>query len=99
MTSDDDLFEAASLPYRELAMSREAALKRLSQFQADAAQYYRAHRNEDLGPVRRRNVSILSAAIRRRLISETEVLDSILERHSPQAADKFIQEVFWRSYF
>jgi len=99
MTSHDDLFKAAALPYRELAMSRDAALRRLAQFQADAAQYYRAHRNADLGPAQRRNVSILSAAIRRRLISETEVLETVLGRHSPQAAEKFVQEVFWRAYF
>lgn len=99
MMSHDDLFEPDSLPYYALATSREVALARLNRFQADAAHYYRAHRNEDLGPSNRRNVSILSAAIRRRLISETEVLASTLDRHSPQAAEKFIQEVFWRGYF
>ncbi|MFK7963813.1 MAG: FAD-binding domain-containing protein [Burkholderiaceae bacterium] len=95
----DDLFEQAPLAYQELATSRVAALKRLTQFQADAAHYYRAHRNEDLGPAQRRNVSLLSAAIRRRLVSEYEVLECALARHSPQASEKFIQEVFWRGYF
>ena len=97
--SPGDLFERGPLPYQDLASSRVAALKRLTQFQADAAHYYRAHRNEDFGPVQRRNVSLLSAAIRRRLVSEHEVLECALDRHSPLASEKFIQEVFWRGYF
>lgn len=34
-----------------------------------------------------------------RLISEEEALRATLARHSPMAAEKFVQEVFWRSYF
>lgn len=42
---------------------------------------------------------MLSPYIRHRAISETEVLQAVLSLHSPAAADKFIQEVFWRSYW
>jgi deoxyribodipyrimidine photo-lyase len=44
-------------------------------------------------------VSGLSPYIRHRLLSEWEVLASVLARHSPSAAEKFVQEVFWRSYW
>jgi deoxyribodipyrimidine photo-lyase len=37
-----------------------------------------------------------SAAVR---LSEVEVLKSVLGAHSPQSAEKFIQEVFWRTYW
>jgi deoxyribodipyrimidine photo-lyase len=33
------------------------------------------------------------------LIVETDVLGQTLDRHSPSAAEKFVQEVFWRGYF
>ncbi len=32
-------------------------------------------------------------------MTETEVLEATLARHSPQAAEKFVQEVFWRTYW
>lgn len=44
-------------------------------------------------------VSLLSPYIRLRLISEEEVIAAVLSRHSFQAAEKFIQEVCWRSYW
>ncbi len=47
----------------------------------------------------RGNVSGLSAYIRHRLILEGEVLDATLQRHTPEAASKFIEEIFWRAYF
>lgn len=44
-------------------------------------------------------VSALSPYLRCRLITEEEVLQSVLARHSAQAAEKFVQEVFWRTYW
>lgn len=44
-------------------------------------------------------VSGLSPYLRCRLITEEEVLQSVLGRHSAQAAEKFVQEVFWRTYW
>jgi hypothetical protein len=44
-------------------------------------------------------VSQLSPYIRRRLITEPEVVKAALAEHSPEDAEKFIQEVVWRSYF
>jgi deoxyribodipyrimidine photo-lyase len=33
------------------------------------------------------------------MITEAEVLDAVTRRHAPAAADKFIQEVCWRTYW
>ena len=60
---------------------------------------YAAKRNFDLGPGNHNSVSNLSPYIRRRLITEAEVVEAALEAHGLEGAEKFIQEVFWRSYF
>jgi deoxyribodipyrimidine photo-lyase len=56
-------------------------------------------RNADRGPDDRSNVSALSPWLRRRLITEDEVIAAVLHRHSAAAAEKFIQEVCWRTYW
>lgn len=78
---------------------RTAGLKRLTQFANSAGRHYQNTRNADLGPETRSNVSALSPYIRHRLITEEEVLQAVLAKHTPLAAEKFIQEVFWRTYF
>jgi deoxyribodipyrimidine photo-lyase len=45
------------------------------------------------------NVSKLSPYLRRRLVSENEVLQIALEKNSMSSLDKFIQEIFWRTYW
>ena len=79
--------------------TRAAGLRRLTQFVDNAGRHYQANRNVDLGPNDRSNVSALSPYIRHRLISEEEVLQAVLAKHTFASAEKFIQEVFWRSYF
>ncbi|MEL7254985.1 MAG: FAD-binding domain-containing protein [Pseudomonadota bacterium] len=79
--------------------SRAAALARLEAFAPRTARTYSSQRNYDFGPDKRSNVSCLSPWIRHRLISEEEVLRTVLTRHNPSSAEKFIQEVFWRGYF
>ena len=78
---------------------RAAALARLTAFLPNAGRQYEARRNHDLGPAERGNVSMLSPFIRHRMITEHEVLSAVLQRHSLAAAEKFVQEVFWRTYF
>lgn len=78
---------------------RAEGLNRLHAFLPRAARAYAAHRNTDFGPQDRTNVSGLSPWIRRRLITESEVVAAVLDHHSPSAAEKFIQEVCWRTYF
>jgi deoxyribodipyrimidine photo-lyase len=79
--------------------TRAAGLDRLAKFLPKAGRHYQNTRNADLGPEDRSNVSALSPYIRHRLITEEEVLRAVLAKHSPQAAEKFVQEVFWRTYF
>jgi deoxyribodipyrimidine photo-lyase len=79
--------------------SRSAGLARLAHFVDSAGRHYEKTRNADLGPDDRSNVSALSPYIRHRLITEEEVLQAVLAKHSPAVAEKFIQEVFWRTYF
>ncbi len=76
------------------------ALRRLSAFVPKAGRDYAAKRNYALGPARHAEaVSVLSPYIRHRLITEEDVLTAVLARHSSKAAEKFIQEVFWRTYW
>ena len=79
--------------------TRTAGLARLKQFLPQAGADYARLRNHDLGAGQHRHVSTLSPWIRHRLLTEAEVLQSVLARHSAQAADKFVQEVFWRTYW
>lgn len=79
--------------------TRTAALERLHRFVPHAARDYAARRNYDLGRDGHTGVSTLSPYLRARLLTEAEVLETVLNRHSPAAAEKFIQEVFWRTYW
>jgi deoxyribodipyrimidine photo-lyase len=79
--------------------TRTAALERLDQFVPHAGRAYASGRNVDRGPLDRSNVSALSPYLRRRMITEEEVVQAVLARHSPAAAEKFIQEVYWRTYW
>jgi hypothetical protein len=98
------LFDAFDEPAPTLASvdwtpTRAAGLARLAAFLPCAGRAYARDRNFDLGPTDRTNVSALSPWIRRRLITEEEIVAAVLVRHSFPAAEKFIQEIFWRSYW
>ena len=79
--------------------TREQALQQLAAFVPRAGRAYADRRNYDYGPSERSNVSALSPYIRHRLITESEVVEAVLQAHSPLAAEKFIQEVCWRTYW
>ena len=79
--------------------TRAAALERLAKFAPQAGRTYAARRNFDLGPGKHDAVSQLSPYLRCRLITEEDVVRSVLAYHSPADAEKFIQEVFWRTYW
>jgi len=79
--------------------TRAAALERIDTFAPAAASNYSRQRNYDFGPGQRDNVSMLSPWIRHRTITEREVLARILEIHSRESASKFIDEIFWRTYW
>ncbi len=79
--------------------TRAAALSALNAFLPYAGRAYAAERNYDLGPEDRHNISCLSPYIRLRLLTEEEVIRAVLARHSFVDAEKFVQEVFWRTYW
>ncbi len=78
---------------------RSDGLSRLAAFIAQPLTHYSKARNFDFGPTRRGNVSLLSPYVRHRLVLEQEVLDATFQRHSLASANKFVQEIFWRTYF
>ncbi|SHI05148.1 FAD-binding domain-containing protein [Marivita hallyeonensis] len=79
--------------------TRTAALELLSRFVPKAGRDYAAERNYDRGPGNHDNVSTLSPYIRHRVLTEPEVLDAVLGHFSTSVAEKFIQEVYWRTYW
>jgi len=79
--------------------SRAAAEARLKDFVPRAGLTYAKRRNFDLGPQEHADVSGLSPWVRHRVILEEDVLRATLQMHNIRTAEKFIQEVFWRSYF
>lgn len=79
--------------------TRAEGLRRLQAFLPRAGARYAAERNHDLGLEARGNVSMLSPYLRHRLITEAEVVRAVLARHGHAAAEKFVQEVLWRTYW
>jgi deoxyribodipyrimidine photo-lyase len=79
--------------------SRQAGLTALTRFVPHAGRFYTDNRNFDYGPARRDNISMLSPYIRHRIVSEHEAVAAVLAVHSLAAAEKYIQEIFWRTYW
>lgn len=77
----------------------DAALRRLQAFVPHAGADYTRRRNYDLPDQGHPYVSSLSPYLRHRLLTEEDVLQAVLGRHSLRAAEKFVQEVFWRTYW
>jgi len=75
------------------------AERALLEFLPRAASHYTNERNFDRGPENRENVSCLSTALQHRLLSEKEVIQAVLKTYSWEQAEKFLQEVLWRSYW
>jgi len=79
-----------------LPATRAAATARLAAFLPRAGLPYAARRNEDLPG--HPHVSGLSPYIRHRLLTEAEAIDATHRAH-PQGADKFLAELWWRTYW
>jgi len=79
--------------------SRAVALDRLAHFTPLAGRLYESGRNTDAGPDHPSSVSHLSPYVRHRLITEHEIIAQVLAQHSLPAAEKFVQEVLWRTYW
>ncbi len=83
----------------EQKMTRAQGLAMLKAFLPLVGGAYARERNFDKGPGEHLSVSRLSPFIRRRLISETEILQAVGARHAFSSSEKFISEIFWRTYF
>ena len=83
----------------ETPATREEGLRRLGEFLPRAGRDYAAERNFDRGPTERSNVSTLAPYVRTRLLTEEEILRAVCGRFGRASASKFIQEVFWRTYW
>ncbi len=81
----------------DIPATRTEGLRRLSAFVPRAGRDYARLRNHDLPG--HPHVSTLSPFLRHRLLTEAEVLEAVLARHSLDAAGKFVAEVFWRTYW
>ena len=79
--------------------TRNAALLRLTQFAPRAGNAYASGRNTDPGPDQSGAVSKLSPYLRYRMITEQEVVGATLGQHSLPTAEKYVQEVLWRTYW
>ncbi len=78
--------------------TRSAALERLEQF-LPLASKYAGSRNFDLGTGKHDGVSQLSPYLRTRLVTEEECTRAVLQSHSARSAEKFLQEIAWRTYW
>jgi deoxyribodipyrimidine photo-lyase len=79
--------------------TRTAGLERVRAFTPMMGGKYAAGRNADPGRGQRTAVSMLSPFIRRRLITEEEAIAAALSRYALSSAEKFVQEVCWRTYW
>jgi len=79
--------------------TRIAGLARMQAFQPEMGGAYAAKRNYDFGPDRRGHVACLSPHVRHRLVLEAELVRAALDAHGAARAEKFVQEVCWRTYW
>jgi deoxyribodipyrimidine photo-lyase len=77
--------------------TRAAGLQRLQEFLPRAGLAYACNRNLDLPG--QPHVSALSPWLRHRLVTEEEVIKAAVDWHGASAAEKFVSEVLWRSYW
>lgn len=84
---------------KTLQADRRHGLERLAAFVPRAGADYAANHDYDLGPDSRDNVSGLSPFLSHRLITDGEVLASVLESHTPAKAESFVSELLWKTYW
>jgi len=79
--------------------TRAEGEKAMAAFTPRMGRRYANGRNTDHGSGAHKAVSMLSPYIRRRLVLESDAVAAALAAHGPEDAEKFVQEVIWRSYF
>ncbi|MEE4208637.1 MAG: FAD-binding domain-containing protein [Parvularcula sp.] len=79
--------------------TRRHALERLHAFVPRMGSAYARERGFDPGPEHRNAISALSPFHAHRLLLEEETVLAALQAHGLKGAEKFISEVYWRTYF
>ena len=79
--------------------SASAARERLDNFVPRAGASYAQKRNFDFGTGAHSHVSTLSPYLRMKVLDEGDVCRAVLNQMDPRDADKFIAEVWWRTYW
>ena len=77
----------------------EFAQDRLHDFIEHNLHEYAFKRNYDYGPENRSNISHLSPFISHRLLYEFDIAKKVLSKFPYLKVEKFIQEIFWRTYW
>ena len=78
--------------------TRSQLIENLIDFSENELSSYSKKRNFDFGPPHK-NVSKLSPYLRTRFITEEEVLKIAVSKNNIKTIEKFIEEVFWRTYW
>ena len=78
--------------------TRSELIDNLINFSETELSSYSKNRNFDFGPPHK-NVSKLSPYLRTRFITEEEVLKIAFSKNNFQNIEKFIEEIFWRTYW
>ncbi len=79
--------------------SRKSAVERLENFVEKNLIEYSKLRNFDFGPNNRKNISCLSPYITHGSLTEIEIINKALKKHSFIKSEKFVQEILWRIYW
>ena len=79
--------------------SRKSAVERLENFVENNLIEYSKLRNFDFGPNNRKNISCLSPYITHGSLTEIEIINKALKKHSFVKSEKFVQEILWRIYW
>jgi len=83
----------------EFPPTKAEARARLDRFVPHAGLHYAQMRNFDFGAGQHDHVSVLSPYLRIRALDEIAVTRAVLAEHDADTADKFLTEVFWRTYW
>ena len=78
--------------------TKSDVMKKLIIFSQNELNNYTSNRNFDYGPPHQ-NVSKISPYLKRRFLSEEEILRIILQDHKISKIEKFIEEIFWGTYW
>jgi deoxyribodipyrimidine photo-lyase len=84
---------------RDWQPDRDAALHALGDYAPRMGRDYASNRNFDGSEADRPGTSEFSPWVTRRVLTEEELVGTALDHHGFERAEKFIQEVVWRTYF